>query len=88
MENSGRLINLSKKPEISVAEGSVLKMGVYQTTNAKFQNGTIDVVLPTYCEVGNIENLIRDLQELKLNLLVTVIDDSSPDGTAEVMKKL
>lgn len=89
MENSGRLINLSRKPEISVAEGSVLKMGVYQTTDAKVQNGqTVAVVLPTYCEAENIESLIRELQELRSNLLITVIDDSSPDGTAEIVRKL
>ena len=53
------------------------------------QNGQIvAVVLPTYCEVENIESLIREIQELKLNLLITVIDDSSPDGTAEIVKKL
>jgi len=53
------------------------------------QNGpTIAVVLPTYCEAENIESLIRELQELKLNLLIAVIDDSSPDGTAEIVKKL
>ncbi len=48
----------------------------------------VAVVLPTYCEAENIESLIQELQELKLNLLITVIDDSSSDGTAEVVKKL
>jgi dolichol-phosphate mannosyltransferase len=53
------------------------------------QNGqTVAVVLPTYCEAENIESLIREIQELKLNLLITVIDDSSSDGTAEIVKKL
>jgi len=64
-------------------------MGVYQTTDAKVQNGqTVAVVLPTYCEAENIESLIRELQELRSNLLITVIDDSSPDGTAEIVRKL
>ena len=49
---------------------------------------SVAVLLPTYCEAGNIENLIREIEELKLNLLVTVIDDSSPDRTAEIVKKL
>jgi dolichol-phosphate mannosyltransferase len=53
------------------------------------QNGQIvAVVLPTYCEAENIENLIREIKELKLNLLIMVIDDSSPDGTAEIVKNL
>ena len=81
MKNSGKPINLSRKPEISTTEGSVWEMGV--------QNGqTVAVVLPTYCEAENIESLIREIQELKLNLLITVIDDSSPDETAEIVKKL
>ena len=46
------------------------------------------VVLPTYCESENIESLIRELQELKLNLFIVVIDDSSPDRTAKIVKKL
>jgi len=49
---------------------------------------TIAILLPTYKEAGNIESLIRKLQQLKLNLTVTVIDDSSPDGTANIVKKL
>ena len=56
-------------------------------TEAK--NGqTVAVVLPTYCEAENIESLIRELYELKLNLMIIVVDDSSPDGTVEVVKKL
>ena len=49
---------------------------------------SVAVLLPTYCEAGNIGNLIEEIEELKLNLLVTVIDDSSPDGTAEKVKGL
>ncbi len=49
---------------------------------------SVAVLLPTYCEAGNIENLIQEIEELKLDLLVTVIDDSSPDGTAEKVKIL
>ena len=48
----------------------------------------VAVLLPTYCEAGNIENLIREIEELKLDVLVAVIDDSSPDGTADIVKKL
>ncbi len=46
------------------------------------------VILPTYCEAENIENLIREIQELKLDISIAIIDDSSPDGTAEIVKKL
>ena len=59
----------------------------------KFKKGvrnqmSVAVLLPTYCEAGNIETLIQEIEELKLDLLVTVIDDSSPDGTAEKVKRL
>lgn len=53
---------------------------------------TVAILLPTYCEAENIESLIRELiQEVKnLNLesYIVVIDDSSPDETIEVVKKL
>jgi len=46
------------------------------------------IILPTYCEAGNIENLIREIEGLRLDLSIAVIDDSSPDGTSEIVKKL
>ena len=68
---------------------SAEKIQVGQIIETKFQGEPkIAVVLPTYCEAENIESLIQELQELKLNLLITVIDDSSPDETAEVVKEL
>lgn len=49
---------------------------------------TVAILLPTYKEAENIESLIKKLQQLKLNLTIAVIDDSSPDGTANIIKKL
>jgi len=46
------------------------------------------IVLPTYCEAENVENLINEIQELKLDLTISMIDDSSPDGTADIARKL
>ena len=46
------------------------------------------IILPTYCEAANIESLIQEIQKLKLDLSIAVIDDSSPDGTPEIVKKL
>ena len=48
----------------------------------------IGVLLPTYCEAENIGNLIREIQELDLDIIITVVDDSSPDDTSKVVKKL
>jgi dolichol-phosphate mannosyltransferase len=48
----------------------------------------IAVLLPTYCEAENIENLIREIQGLNLDIMIAVVDDSSPDGTAGIVKQL
>ena len=52
------------------------------------QTATVAILLPTYCEAENIESLIKKLQQQNLNLTITVIDDSSPDGTANIVKRL
>lgn len=44
------------------------------------------VVIPTYNERQTIEELIREVLETGLDLLV--VDDNSPDGTAEKVKAL
>jgi len=49
---------------------------------------SLAVLLPTYCEAENIESLIRQIQELNLDPLIVVIDDSSPDGTSERVARL
>jgi len=47
----------------------------------------VAIVLPTYCEAGNIRKLIEDVESLNIDPLILVIDDSSPDGTAEIVEK-
>ena len=44
------------------------------------------VVLPTYNEVENVERAIRMVRETGYDVLV--VDDNSPDGTAEVAARL
>ena len=47
------------------------------------------VVIPTYNERSNIIEVIEKIFALGLNdLEVLVVDDNSPDGTAEVVKEL
>ena len=43
------------------------------------------VISPTYNEAKNIEKFIENIQKLNLDLLI--IDDNSPDGTADIVKK-
>ena len=44
------------------------------------------VVIPTYNEVESIGSLLDELAALDVDVLV--IDDGSPDGTAQVIKEL
>lgn len=46
------------------------------------------VLIPTYNEKENIENIIRTVFDLEGDFNILVIDDNSPDGTAAIVKKL
>lgn len=46
------------------------------------------VIIPTYNEKENIENIIRVVFNLESNFHILVIDDGSPDGTATIVKRL
>ena len=46
------------------------------------------VLIPTYNESENIEDLILVINGLGLNPLILVVDDSSPDGTSEIVRRL
>ena len=46
------------------------------------------VIIPTYNEKENIENIIRAVFNLPMDFHVLVIDDGSPDGTADIVKRL
>lgn len=46
------------------------------------------VIIPTYNEKENVENIIRAVMSLPLDFHVLIIDDGSPDGTADIVKRL
>lgn len=46
------------------------------------------VIIPTYNEIENIEKIIRAVVALEKQFDILVIDDGSPDGTAQVVKRL
>lgn len=46
------------------------------------------VIIPTYNEKENIENIIRAVYGLEREFDILIIDDGSPDGTAAIVKRL
>ena len=46
------------------------------------------VIIPTYNEKENIENIIHKVFSLEKQFHVLVVDDGSPDGTATLVKAL
>ncbi|MCQ2178334.1 MAG: polyprenol monophosphomannose synthase [Bacteroidales bacterium] len=46
------------------------------------------VIIPTYNEIDNIEAIIRKVMSLDGEYNILIIDDGSPDGTADVVKRL
>lgn len=46
------------------------------------------IVIPTYNEAENIEDMLSELFQLYPQISVLVVDDSSPDGTAGIVLKL
>jgi dolichol-phosphate mannosyltransferase len=46
------------------------------------------VIIPTYKEKENIENMVRKVFSLPKAFHILVIDDNSPDGTAEIVRTL
>jgi dolichol-phosphate mannosyltransferase len=59
----------------------------YQLISNTVLGAEIGIILPTYREAENISKLIDDLESLKLNSTILVIDDSSPDKTAEIVQE-
>lgn len=46
------------------------------------------VIVPTYNEAENIAALIREVRNLDIDPEVLIIDDNSPDGTANIVKTI
>ena len=46
------------------------------------------VIIPTYNEKENIENIIRAVFALEKVFHILVIEDGSPDGTADIVRRL
>ena len=46
------------------------------------------VIIPTYNEIENIESIIRKVFSLEKSFDVLIVDDNSPDGTADEVRRL
>ena len=46
------------------------------------------VIIRTYNEKENIEAIIRKVFSLELSFDILIIEDNSPDGTANIVKNL
>ena len=46
------------------------------------------ILIPTYNEIENIEKIIRKVFSLPEPFHILIIDDGSPDGTAQIVKQL
>ena len=46
------------------------------------------IIIPTYNEKENIENIIRKVFSLNKSFHILIVDDGSPDGTANIVKLL
>ena len=46
------------------------------------------VIIPTYKEIENIERMVHKVMSLEPAIDLLVVDDNSPDGTAQMVEKL
>ncbi len=46
------------------------------------------VIIPTYNEKENIENIIRAVFGLEKEFHILIVEDNSPDGTADIVRRL
>lgn len=46
------------------------------------------VIIPTFNEKENVENIIRAVFGLETKFHILIVDDGSPDGTAQIVKNL
>jgi dolichol-phosphate mannosyltransferase len=57
--------------------------------NVNSTNGRrVAIILPTYCEAENIADIIQAIEDLNINSILLVIDDSSPDETENIVCNL
>ena len=46
------------------------------------------IIIPTYNEKDNVERLVADIFRHQPDINILFVDDNSPDGTADIIKRL
>jgi len=86
-------MSIQVPPDTSLLNKRLLGNMSFEIKSSKSIEGNLDinseigVILPTYCEAQNIKKLIDEIESLNLNTSILVIDDSSPDGTSDVVRQ-
>ena len=68
-----------------------MKLHIVISIFAVYQKTTLTnklVIIPTYNEKENIEKMVRKVLSLPMGFDLLVVDDSSPDGTGGIVKRL
>lgn len=55
---------------------------------SRTEAGEVWVILPTYCEAANVVSVISMVRSAMPAAEILVVDDASPDGTADIVAKL
>lgn len=58
------------------------------STNSQNTVSDSVIIIPTYNEKENIESIIRAIFSLENHFHILVVEDNSPDGTAEIVKRM
>lgn len=58
------------------------------STNSQNTVSDSVIIIPTYNEKENIENIIRAIFSLENYFHILVVEDNSPDGTADIVKRM
>ena len=68
----------------------ILAVGAIPSVSDAYDAGAVRtlVVLPTFNEAANIEEVLQRLLEACPKVSVLVVDDSSPDGTADLVEQI
>lgn len=61
---------------------------LYSKNKSLMQTDDSIVIIPTYNEKENIEHIIRAVFGLEKTFHVLIIEDNSPDGTADIVRQL